>query len=139
MIFRIFCFILFIQSCVLAMTKQQMKNSGKLLKKTCMPKTGVTEDQVGAIDQGKFIEDKNVMCYIACIYTTGQAVKNNKIIHDAMIKQVDIMFPAEMREPAKLAIEKCKGVAKTYKDICEASFWTAKCIYEADPDNFFFP
>ncbi|XP_045537037.1 uncharacterized protein LOC106719796 [Papilio machaon] len=120
------------------MTKQQLKNSGKLIKKTCMPKNDVTEDQVGEIDKGKFIEDRNVMCYIACVYSMGQAVKNNKIIFDAMIKQVDMMFPADMKEPYKAAIEKCKGVAKNYKDICEASYWTAKCIYEADPDNFFF-
>ncbi|CAH2041492.1 unnamed protein product, partial [Iphiclides podalirius] len=123
----------------MAMTRQQMKNSGKLIKKTCMPKNGVTEDQVGEIEQGKFIEDKNVMCYIACVYSTGQVVKNNKMNLDAMIKQVDMMFPPEMKEPEKAAIEKCKGVAKNYKDICEASYWTAKCIYEADPANFLFP
>lgn len=32
-------------------------------------------DQVGEIDQGKFIEDRNVMCYIACVYSMGQAVR----------------------------------------------------------------
>lgn len=25
-------------------------------------------DQIGSIDKGKFIEDKNVMCYISCIF-----------------------------------------------------------------------
>ncbi|XP_049874879.1 general odorant-binding protein 19a-like isoform X2 [Pectinophora gossypiella] len=121
------------------MTRQQIKNSGKLLKKTCMPKNDVTEEQVGQIEQGKFLEEKNVMCYIACIYSTSQAVKNNKINHDAMIKQVDMMFPAEMKDGVKAVIEQCKGVGKKYKDICEASFWTAKCMYEADPANFVFP
>ncbi|KAI8432153.1 hypothetical protein MSG28_004624 [Choristoneura fumiferana] len=86
-----------------------------------------------------------------------------------MIKQVDMMFPAEMKDPVKAAMEKCKGVvhgihaltrqqlkkssqvfkkkcmakidvteAKKYKDLCEASYWTAKCIYEDDPKNFVF-
>lgn len=32
-------------------------------------------EQVGGIEQGKFIENKNIMCYIACVYTTGQAVR----------------------------------------------------------------
>ncbi|CAG4961923.1 unnamed protein product [Colias eurytheme] len=104
-----------------------------------MPKNNVTEDQVGSIDQGNFIEERNVMCYIACIYSMGQVVKNNKISHDAMIKQVDMMAPPEMKDPLKAAIEKCKGVAKKHKDICDASYWTAKCLYEADPVNFIFP
>ncbi|XP_075977202.1 general odorant-binding protein 72-like [Anticarsia gemmatalis] len=125
-------------SYVTSMTRQQLKGSGKLLKKSCMPKNDVTEDQVGDIDKGKFIEDRNVMCYIACVYSLSQAVKNNKILHDAMLKQVDMMFPAEMKEPVKAAIESCRGVAKTYKDICEASYWTAKCIYDYDPSNFVF-
>nr|QLI62008.1 odorant-binding protein 5 [Streltzoviella insularis] len=132
-------FIILSRTFVMSMTRQQMKNSGKLLKKTCMPKNDVTEDQVGSIEQGKFIENKNVMCYIACIYSMGQVVKNNKIVFDAMIKQVDMMFPPDMKEPFKESIEKCKGVPKKYKDICEASYWTAKCLYDADPANFFFP
>ncbi|XP_013191474.2 uncharacterized protein LOC106135659 [Amyelois transitella] len=121
------------------MTRQQVKNSGKLMKKTCMPKNDVTEEQVGDIDKGKFLEEKNVMCYIACIYSVGGALKNNKIIHEAMIKQVDMMFPADMKDAVKETIEKCRGVAKQYKDICEAAFATAKCMYEADPPNFLFP
>ncbi|CAK1582852.1 unnamed protein product [Parnassius mnemosyne] len=121
------------------MTRQQLKNAGKLMKKTCMPKNNVTEEQIGEIEQGKFIEDRNVMCYIACIYTTTQLVKNNKLSHDAVIKQVDMMFPPEMRALVKAAAVNCKDVGKNYKDICEVSYWTAKCMYEFDPKNFVFP
>nr|AII00973.1 odorant binding protein [Dendrolimus houi] len=99
--------------CVWSVTRQQLKNSGKLLKKACMPKHDVTEEQVGNIDKGTFIEDRNVMCYIACIYSVGQAVKNDKIIHDAMIKQVNQMFPAKMKDAVKAAIENCRGVGKS--------------------------
>ncbi|KAI8432155.1 hypothetical protein MSG28_004624 [Choristoneura fumiferana] len=179
-VYFLILFLLFFVSDTAAMNRQQLKNSGKLLKKTCMPKHDVTEEQVGKIDQGNFLEEKNVMCYVACIYSVGGAVKNNKIVHEAMIKQVDMMFPAEMKDPVKAAMEKCKGVdnlrnrctcltsihlfqltrqqlkkssqvfkkkcmakidvteAKKYKDLCEASYWTAKCIYEDDPKNFVF-
>ncbi|CAK1543057.1 unnamed protein product [Leptosia nina] len=109
-----------------AMTRQQLKNSGKLMKKSCMPKNDVTEDQVGQIEQGKFIEERNVMCYIACVYTMTQVIKNNKISYDAVIKQVDTMFPPEMRDAVKAAAANCKDISKKYKDICEASYWTAK-------------
>ncbi|XP_028025254.1 general odorant-binding protein 72-like isoform X1 [Bombyx mandarina] len=122
-----------------AMTRQQLKNSGKIMKKTCMPKNDVTEEEIGQIEQGKFLEQRNVMCYIACIYTVTQVVKNNKLSYDAVIKQVDVMFPAEMRPAVKAAAENCKDISKTFKDICEASYWTAKCMYDFDPKNFVFP
>uniref|UniRef100_A0A0K8TUS9 Antennal Binding Protein X n=1 Tax=Epiphyas postvittana TaxID=65032 RepID=A0A0K8TUS9_EPIPO len=131
------CFLLFNVSH--AMTRQQLKNSGKLMKKSCMPKNDVTEEQVGQIEQGKFIEERNVMCYVACVYTMTQVVKNNKLSYEAVIKQVDMMFPPEMRDAVKAAAEKCKDISKKYKDICEASYWTAKCMYEFDPKNFVFP
>ncbi|CAH0726972.1 unnamed protein product, partial [Brenthis ino] len=121
------------------MTRQQLKNSGKLMKKSCMPKNDVTEEQVGQIEQGKFLEERNVMCYIACIYSMTQVVKNNKLNYDAIIKQVDMMFPVDMRDAVKSAVEKCKDIGKKYKDICEASYWTAKCMYDQDPANFVFP
>ncbi|XP_050344018.1 general odorant-binding protein 72-like [Nymphalis io] len=122
-----------------SMTRQQLKNSSKMLKKNCMGKNDVTEDLVGDIEKGKFIQDKNVMCYIACIYQMSQIVKNNKLNYEASIKQVDIMFPVDMKDAMKSSIEKCKDISKKYKDICEASYWTAKCIYEDNPKNFVFP
>ncbi|KAG7302154.1 hypothetical protein JYU34_013626 [Plutella xylostella] len=122
-----------------AMTRQQLKNSGKMMKKSCMPKNDVTEEQVGDIEKGHFIEERNVMCYVACIYSMSQLVKNNKLNYESVIKQVDMMFPPELREPTKAAAEKCKDVVKKYKDLCEHSFWTAKCMYDVDPKNFVFP
>ncbi|KAJ2951806.1 hypothetical protein O0L34_g13970 [Tuta absoluta] len=124
--------------CVEGMTRQQLKNSGKMMKKSCMPKNDVTEDQVGNIEQGKFLEERNVMCYMACIYGMMQVVKNGKVSPEAVMKTVDLMFPAEMKEPVKAAAEKCKEHAKR-KDLCEAAFYSSKCMYEADPKNFFFP
>ncbi|CAK1582860.1 unnamed protein product [Parnassius mnemosyne] len=121
-----------------AMTRQQMKNSGKMLKKKCMEKNNVTEDLIGDIDTGKFIEQRNVMCYIACIYQMTQVVKNNKLSYEASIKQVDMMYPPELKDSVKASIEKCKDVSKNYKDLCEASYWTTKCLYEDNPKDFIF-
>nr|AII00989.1 odorant binding protein [Dendrolimus kikuchii] len=122
-----------------AMTKQQLKKSGKMMKKSCMPKNDVTEDEVGEIENGKFIEEKNVMCYIACIYTMGGVVKNNKIALDLMLKQIDTMFPAEVKDELKAAANSCKDTLKKYKDICESSYFMAKCLYDTAPDAFLFP
>nr|QGH51243.1 putative odorant binding protein 7 [Conopomorpha sinensis] len=130
-------FVVFVgQAC--AMTRQQLKNSGKMLRKNCLTKIGVEEDMINGIEKGKFIEDKQVMCYIACVYQLTQVVKNNKLNYEASMKQVDMMYPPEMKEPVKATIELCKDVSKKYKDLCEASYWTAKCMYENDPKNFIF-
>ncbi|CAH2258895.1 jg12576 [Pararge aegeria aegeria] len=110
-----------------------------MLKKSCMGKNDVTEDLIGDIEKGKFVQERNVMCYIACIYQMSQIIKNNKLSYEASIKQVDTMFPADMRDAMKASIEKCKNISKKYKDLCEASYWTAKCIYEDNPKNFIFP
>ncbi|CAD0197740.1 unnamed protein product [Chrysodeixis includens] len=95
--------------------------------------------QVGDISKGKFIEERNVMCYIACVYKMGQTIKGNTVNYDMMIKQVEMIFPADIKAPVKEAIESCRPVAKKYKDVCEVSYWTAKCIYEHGPENFLFP
>ncbi|NP_001140185.1 odorant-binding protein 1 [Bombyx mori] len=120
------------------MSRQQLKNSGKMLKKQCMGKNDVTEEEIGDIEKGKFIEQKNVMCYIACIYQMTQIIKNNKISYEASIKQIDLMYPPELKESAKASAGRCKDVSKKYKDICEASYWTAKCMYEDNPKDFIF-
>ncbi|KAJ8719565.1 hypothetical protein PYW08_011740 [Mythimna loreyi] len=121
-----------------AMTRQQLKNSGKVLKKKCMAKNQVTEDQVGTIDKGNFVEDKNVMCYIACIYEMTNVIKNNKLSYDASMRQIDLMYPPDLKEGAKAAVESCKDIQKKYKDICEVSFYAAKCMYEYNPADFIF-
>ncbi|KAL4711118.1 hypothetical protein ACJJTC_009489 [Scirpophaga incertulas] len=137
--FGSFVIFLFLLDSVWPMTRQQLKNSGKLLKKSCMPKNDVTEEQVGEIEQGKFLEERNVMCYIACIYQMTQTIKNNKLNYEAVLKQVDMMIPADMKDAVRAATMHCKDISKKYKDICEAAYWTAKCMYDYDAKNFVFP
>lgn len=43
-------------------------------------------------------------------------VKNNKLSYEAVIKQVDVMFPAEMRTAVKAAAAHCKDISKS-KDL----------------------
>ncbi|VVC94442.1 unnamed protein product [Leptidea sinapis] len=120
------------------MTRQQLKNAAKLVKKNCMAKNNVTEDLIGDIEKGKFIQQRAVMCYIACVYQTTQIIKNNKISYEASVKQVNMNYPAEMKDAMLVSIENCKSIPKKYKDICESAYWTARCIYEDNPGNFLF-
>nr|UVB79203.1 odorant-binding protein 13 [Heortia vitessoides] len=136
MCWKQFLFIVFICGSH-ALSRQQLRKTGNIMKKSCMGKIkDVTEEQVAAATIGQFIEDKNVMCYLACIYQLSGLVKNGKFSYDAAIKQVDIMYPPDMKEAFKQSVTNCKGIADKYKDLCEVAFYITRCIYEDNPSNF---
>ena len=49
----------------------------------------------------------------SCLYLFQ--IKGNTLNHDMMIRQVDMLFPADMKAPVKAAIEHCRGVGKCPK------------------------
>ncbi|XP_038212802.1 general odorant-binding protein 72-like [Zerene cesonia] len=122
-----------------AMTMKQIKSTGKMMRKSCQPKNNVEDEKIDAIAAGQFIEEKEVMCYIACIMKMANAIKNGKLNYEAAMKQADLLLPDEIKEPTKAAITACRKVADSYKDLCEASFHVTKCIYNENPSIFFFP
>ncbi|XP_050344023.1 general odorant-binding protein 72-like [Nymphalis io] len=122
-----------------AMTMKQIKSTGKMMRKTCQPKNNVDDEKIDPMVNGVFIEEKEVMCYIACIMKMANAIKNGKFNYDAAMKQADLLLPEEIKEPAKEAITACRKTADSYKDVCEASFYLTKCIYNHNPSIFYFP
>ncbi|CAH2258898.1 jg12577 [Pararge aegeria aegeria] len=123
----------------LQMSKEQLKKTMTIMKNQCMPKNGVTNDEVGEIDQGVFLEEHNVMCYIACIYKNIQVLRNNRLDKDLITRQIDILYPAEIKEAVKKSVRKCIPVQNLYEDTCEGIFYAARCLYADDPSNFIFP
>ncbi|XP_073946123.1 general odorant-binding protein 72-like [Choristoneura fumiferana] len=121
------------------MTRAQLKKTLTVMKKQCIPKVGVAEDKVSRIEQGVFPEERNVMCYVACIYKSIQVVKNNKLNKEMVSKQIDIMYPQEMKDAVKKSVAKCVDIQDNYTDECERVFYATKCLYEDDPPNFIFP
>ncbi|XP_013136236.1 PREDICTED: general odorant-binding protein 72-like [Papilio polytes] len=122
-----------------AMTMKQIKSTGKMMRKSCQPKNNVEDEKIDPLNDGVFIEEKDVMCYVACIMKMANTMKNGKLNYEAAIKQADMLLPDEIKEPTKAAITACRKVADSYKDVCEASFYVTKCIYKENPDIFFFP
>ncbi|XP_013173036.1 PREDICTED: general odorant-binding protein 72-like [Papilio xuthus] len=122
-----------------AMTMKQIKSTGKMMRKSCQPKNNVEDEKIDPLNDGVFIEEKEVMCYVACIMKMANTMKNGKLNYEAAIKQADMLLPDEIKEPTKAAITACRKVADSYKDVCEASFYVTKCIYKENPDIFFFP
>lgn len=75
---------------------------------------------------------------------------------------MEMMLPPELKEPAIAAIMACKDVRKCatninengtrvvgiiifffsefgYKDPCDRTFYSTKCVYDYDPGQFMFP
>lgn len=43
-------------------------------------------------------------------------IKNNKLSYEASLKQVDLMYPPEMKDAVKKSIENCKDVCEYGND-----------------------
>ncbi|XP_026731025.1 general odorant-binding protein 72-like isoform X1 [Trichoplusia ni] len=121
------------------MTMKQIRNTGKMMRKSCQPKNNVADEKIDPLADGVFIEEKEVKCYMACIMKMANTIKNGKLNYEAAMKQADLLLPDEIKESAKEAITACRKVADSEKDICEASFKTTKCIYNENPSIFYFP
>nr|AFG73000.1 odorant-binding protein 2 [Cnaphalocrocis medinalis] len=122
-----------------AMTMKQIKNTGKMMRKSCQPKNNVADEKIDPLGDGVFIDEKEVKCYMACIMKMANTMKNGKPNYEAAIKQVDLLLPEEIKQPAKEALAACKKVPDAHKDPCDAAFHVTKCIYNHNPSIFFFP
>uniref|UniRef100_D2SNQ6 Odorant binding protein n=1 Tax=Heliothis virescens TaxID=7102 RepID=D2SNQ6_HELVI len=90
------------------MTMKQIRNTGKMMRKSCQPKNNVSDEQIDPIAEGVFNEDKEVKCYMACIMKMANTIKNGKLNYEAAIKQADLLLPDDIKEPAKEAITACR-------------------------------
>nr|QJT73740.1 odorant-binding protein [Dioryctria abietella] len=138
MLLAILRFLLFLAVCE-AMTMKQIKNTGKMMRKTCQPKNNVADEKIDPLNDGVFIDEKEVKCYMACIMKMANTIKNGKLNFEAAFKQVDLLLPEDLKAPTKEAMNACRKVPDDYKDICDASFHVTKCIYNHNPSIFYFP
>ncbi|XP_030023055.2 general odorant-binding protein 72 [Manduca sexta] len=122
-----------------AMTMKQIRNTGKMMRKQCQPKNNVEDEKIDPLGKGVFINEKEVKCYMACIMKMANTIKNGKINYEAAMKQADLLLPEDIKELAKEALTSCRKVADSHKDVCDAAFYISKCIYEYNPDIFYFP
>ncbi|KAJ2951805.1 hypothetical protein O0L34_g13969 [Tuta absoluta] len=139
---KLFLFVLLVSASVeyiYGMTRPQLINTMTIMKKQCVKNLGVSEDKIAKISEGDFREDPEVKCYVACVYKTIQVTKNDKLNKDMVNKQVDILYPPEMKADTKKHIEECLPIQNNYKDFCDRVFYAAKCLYEKNPPNFIFP
>ncbi|KFB44228.1 odorant binding protein [Anopheles sinensis] len=90
--------------------------------------------------KGILEDDRELKCYTMCIAQMGGTLtKKGEINVQKTLAQLDAMLPPEMKQKAKDAVQSCRETQGQYKDPCDKTFYTTKCLAEYDPDSFLFP
>ncbi|XP_040165478.1 general odorant-binding protein lush-like [Anopheles arabiensis] len=123
-----------------AMTRKQLINSMDMMRSACAPKFKVSTEMLDNLRGGIFAEDRELKCYTMCIaQMAGTMNKKGEINVQKTLAQMDAMLPPDMRDKAKEAIHSCRDVQGRYKDSCDKTFYSTKCLAEYDRDVFLFP
>nr|ASM47934.1 odorant binding protein 2 [Macrocentrus cingulum] len=121
------------------MTMAQIQNAMKPAGKTCAGKTGVSKEILAQTREGVFPEDRDLMCYHACLLKMMKMMtKDNKIAIDTMMKQIDLMMPEDLIQRTKDVSQKCFDDLTT-DEACEMSWQFVKCYSDTDRSLYFFP
>ncbi|XP_063230442.1 general odorant-binding protein 72 [Bacillus rossius redtenbacheri] len=122
-----------------AMTLAQMRQATKLVRNTCLQRTGASKDSVEKMQIGEFSEDRKLKCYTKCVMSMMQSFKNNKLNPDGAMSIARKLLPDSHKERTVATIGQCREAATGVEDSCEMCFATVKCMYNADPEIFLFP
>ncbi|XP_030758741.1 general odorant-binding protein 72-like [Sitophilus oryzae] len=123
-----------------AMSDAQVKATMKLLKNTCMSKSKATEEQINAMHDGDWNQDKHGKCYLQCILAMNKFQKaDNTLDWEAGVKMMEAQAPPSFRDHAITTLKHCKDAAQTLNDKCTAAYEIAKCVYDYDPEKYYWP
>ncbi|KAJ6635704.1 General odorant-binding protein 69a [Pseudolycoriella hygida] len=108
---------------------EHLKGPAKILRKTCQAEVNVSDDLIEKSKNGYLPENKELQCYIDCLFrTVGLYDDKGNIIFD----EVAHLIPIEIKEKLDAVSAKCKTIHGSNK--CETAWLTVKCYFEADPE-----
>ncbi|XP_052897452.1 general odorant-binding protein lush-like [Anopheles moucheti] len=123
-----------------AMSRKQLINSMDMMRSACAPKFKVTTEMLDDLRNGIFVEDRELKCYTLCIaQMAGTMNKKGELNIQKTLAQLDAMLPPDMKEKAKEAVHACRETQGRYKDSCDKTFYSTKCLAEYDREVFLFP
>ncbi|XP_053665077.1 general odorant-binding protein lush-like [Anopheles marshallii] len=123
-----------------AMSRKQLINSMDMMRSACAPKFKVTTEMLDDLRNGVFVEDRELKCYTLCIaQMAGTMNKKGELNIQKTLAQLDAMLPPDMKEKAKEAVQACRETQGRYKDSCDKTFYSTKCLAEYDREVFLFP
>ncbi|XP_055380550.1 general odorant-binding protein 72 [Condylostylus longicornis] len=114
-------------------TLEQYKEGGRMMRSICSPKFQISPEIWAQLEEKQTPDDRNVKCFINCIFETSKAMKRGKYQLDIALKQVDMMVPDHMKDDYKNGFSACKDAGKGFKDYCDISYEVYKCILAEIP------
>uniref|UniRef100_A0A182SD68 Uncharacterized protein n=1 Tax=Anopheles maculatus TaxID=74869 RepID=A0A182SD68_9DIPT len=119
-------------------TVEQMMKSGEMIRSVCLGKTKVSEELANGLRESKFVDVKELKCYVNCVMEMMQTMKKGKLNYDASVKQIDTIMPDELAGPMRAALDICRNVADGIKNNCDAAYAMLQCLSKNNP-KFIFP
>ncbi|XP_055321034.1 general odorant-binding protein lush-like [Sitodiplosis mosellana] len=137
----VLCFIVILNRAYAAMTMKQVEQSLAMFRKSCSEKVGVDIALIEGLHRGEWPDnDKNLKCFSMCVAQSfGTLTKKNDISEAKVRKQIETTLPVNLRAFALGALDACKDVQKNYKDPCDKSYYSTKCMYDFSPKDFLYP
>uniref|UniRef100_A0A9I3A6H4 Uncharacterized protein n=1 Tax=Anopheles christyi TaxID=43041 RepID=A0A9I3A6H4_9DIPT len=115
-----------------------MMKSGEMIRSVCLGKTKVSEELANGLRESKFVDVKELKCYVNCVMEMMQTMKKGKLNYDASVKQIDTIMPDELAGPMRAALDICRNVADGIKNNCDAAYAVLQCLSKNNP-KFIFP
>uniref|UniRef100_A0A336KVV6 CSON000443 protein n=1 Tax=Culicoides sonorensis TaxID=179676 RepID=A0A336KVV6_CULSO len=109
-------------------TLEQMEKAAGLMRTACVNKFKISDAEADSVKAGNIPTEKNLKCYVHCVFEMMGAMKKAKVNYEGMMKQIDTLMPDEMKEPTKKTFGLCKDSTQGIKDPCEAGATLLKCV-----------
>ncbi|PNF17880.1 hypothetical protein B7P43_G02246 [Cryptotermes secundus] len=121
------------------LTMEEIISTGKILRSHCQPKVGVSDESIEAASEGRFGDDRELKCYLACMMGLSHSLKDGQYQADLVIQMADDLLPKDISTKVKNVVHKCRDAGNGIDDECEMAMALTKCAYAVDPQSFYLP
>ncbi|XP_031634692.1 uncharacterized protein LOC116347992 [Contarinia nasturtii] len=132
-IFNYLVFVSFFYVSLGAMTQEQMDSSAAMIRKTCQPKSKLSDDIINKMSEKVFPDTKESKCFMHCVAENMQLMRKAKLNYDSALKSFDTMLPDPIKDDYKNALSACKDAANGEKNSCEAAYKILTCFANKNP------
>ncbi|XP_074038117.1 uncharacterized protein [Leptinotarsa decemlineata] len=105
----------------------------KVWHNKCVVITGVTQAQIDELKNGQFGDNENAKRYILCLWMFSDVLRPDFTINIPLLKEV---MPKKLVGLTQKYLECLNDTTSAGTEPYEKTFGIAKCIYNANPEDF---